>query len=141
MYELGNANQKLPFLFSPFGGGVGGGAVQRNGRKFFGLPARVRERGRGAFPRHRSRPKNLKPPPPPRPPRRKAKRGKEFFGLRCRKKTPQGAKKARRGKANEAPCSVSLRQPEAQCNAVCARAQANLCVLAPPAQCAHKPAR
>src|SRR3989344_7166729 len=60
--QFGNANQKLPFLFSPFGGGVGGGAVQRNGRKFLGLPARVRERGRGAFPRNRSVRKNLKPP-------------------------------------------------------------------------------
>ena len=44
-FSNGDANQKLPFLFSPFGGGVGGGAVQRNGRKFLGLPARVRERG------------------------------------------------------------------------------------------------
>lgn len=35
--------------FSPFGGGVGGGAVQETGRKFLGLPARVRERGWGAF--------------------------------------------------------------------------------------------
>jgi len=48
-FSKGDANQKLPFLFSPFGGGVGGGAVQRNGRKFLGLPARVRERGWGAF--------------------------------------------------------------------------------------------
>ena len=47
-FSKGDANQKLPFLFSPFGGGVGGGAVQRNGRKFLGLPARVRERGWGA---------------------------------------------------------------------------------------------
>ena len=37
-FSKGDANQKLPFLFSPFGGGVGGGAVQRNGRKFLGLP-------------------------------------------------------------------------------------------------------
>jgi len=44
-FSNGDANQKLPFLFSPFGGVVGGGAVQRNGRKFLGLPARVRERG------------------------------------------------------------------------------------------------
>ena len=47
-FSKGDANQKLPFLFSPFGGGVGGGAVQRNGRKFLDLPARVRERGWGA---------------------------------------------------------------------------------------------
>jgi hypothetical protein len=48
-FSKGDANQKFPFLFSPFGGGVGGGAEQRNARKFLGLPARVRERGRGAI--------------------------------------------------------------------------------------------
>ena len=48
-FRSGGANQTFPFLnFSPFGGGVGGGAG-KNARKFFGLHARVRERVRGAF--------------------------------------------------------------------------------------------
>jgi hypothetical protein len=61
-FSKGDANQKLPFLFSPFGGGVGGGAGQRNGRKFLGLPARVRERGWGAFQRNRGVRVSSEPP-------------------------------------------------------------------------------
>src|SRR3989344_5700300 len=59
-----SATQTKNFLssFSPFGGGVGGGAEQRNARKFLVLPARVRERGWGAFQREWSVRKNLKPP-------------------------------------------------------------------------------
>ena len=47
-FPCGGANQKFPFLqsFRLSAGGEGGAA--KNGRKFLGLPARVRERGRGA---------------------------------------------------------------------------------------------
>src|SRR3989338_3354677 len=55
--------------------------------------------------------------PPPTPPPKGEKEGKEIFGLRRRKETPQRTTKAF---ANEVLCSVSLQRPEAQYTAVCA---------------------
>jgi len=48
--ETAKQNQKFPFhFFFRFAVGVGGGDAKKKARKCLGLPARVRERVRGAL--------------------------------------------------------------------------------------------
>ena len=56
----------LSFIFRFTAEGWGEEARKENARKFLGLPARVRERGRGASPRNRGVRFRFKPPRAPR---------------------------------------------------------------------------